>query len=292
MGVPEVWWAGACWSGSRRLTRRWPSPSGAAGSVTRTRAGREPEGRFAEPQQGAGRGADGLVADLRTVQGGAVRRAEVGDGPGRPRRPYRAVRPGHVRVVQRDIGLGGAADPDPAAVQQMDTARVRPGDHVQLRRDGVVRRLVLTGDLEREHRAVHQRRFAEGDALGVQPLRPAKSTTAPPPWEPSGPETACARPEATAASAVPAGAVTSTSQARAGVWPLRGARTVSRICIAVGGTFCAGCPAGETPCDSPHPARTGRPYRSSRTRAPDPSDPCLEASSHLPLTTRPAVTFK
>ncbi len=81
--------------------------------------------------------------------------------------------------------------------------------------------------------------------------RPAYSTTAPPPWEPSGPAAAAARPEATAASAVPAGAVTSTSQARAGVWPLRGARTVSRICIAVSGPFCAGCPAGERPCDSP-----------------------------------------
>lgn len=69
-----------------------------------------------------------------------------------------------------------------------------------------------------------------------------KNTIAPPPWELSGPDTAAASWEATAASAVPAGAVTSTSQVRAEVWPLRGARTVSRICIAVSGPFCAGVP--------------------------------------------------
>ncbi len=50
------------------------------------------------------------------------------------------------------------------------------------------------------------------------------------------PATAAARPPATVASAVPAGAVTRTSQTRVG-WPLRGPRTVSRICIAVSGPF-------------------------------------------------------
>lgn len=70
---------------------------------------------------------------------------------------------------------------------------------------------------------------------------PAYSTTGPPLPEPptSAPEpaTEAASEPATAASAVPAGAVTSTSQVRV-VWPLRGPRTVSRICIAVNGPFC------------------------------------------------------
>ncbi|MGY3682406.1 hypothetical protein ACVWXU_006029 [Streptomyces sp. TE33382] len=131
----------------------------------------EPERRFAEPQQRAGDQRDRTLADLRTVQRGAVRRAGVGDrDPAVLGDRHRAVQPGHVRVVERDIGVGGAADQDLPAVQQMDAARVGPGDHMQLRRNGGVRRLVLAGYLEGEHRAVHEGRIAEGDALCVEPL--------------------------------------------------------------------------------------------------------------------------
>ena len=81
---------------------------------------------------------DRAVADAGAVQRRAVRGAEVGDrdaavGGDRDR----AVQPGHVRVVQRDVGVGGAADADLAAVQQVDPARVGSRDHVQLGRDVV-----------------------------------------------------------------------------------------------------------------------------------------------------------
>jgi hypothetical protein len=82
------------------------------------------------------------------------------------------VQPGDVRVVERDVGVGGAADLDTAAVQQMDPARVRSGDHVEAGR-GVVHlgvRLGVGGGAEGQHRAVGQRRLAEGAALGVEPL--------------------------------------------------------------------------------------------------------------------------
>lgn len=89
----------------------------------------------------------------------------------------------------------------------------------------------------------------------------------------SGPVTAAARFEATAERAVPAGAVTSTSQARPEPWPAYGARTVSRICIAVSGPFCARWPGrGKPPCVSPHPARTRRPVQVGTARGlPTPS---------------------
>ena len=81
--------------------------------------------------------------------------------------------------------------------------------------------------------------------------------------------------------AVPAGAVTSTSQLaarpRAGEGGASGSTTVSRICIGVSGPFCAGADQG--PSDgSPHPTRAHRPV--------------LHASSHLPLTTRPPTEGK
>ncbi len=127
---------------------------------------------------------------------------------------------------------------------------------------------------------------------------PAYSTTAPPlsrpgprsgTDEPPSPATTDARAEATAASAVPAGAVTSTSQLAARAHGSEGgpsgSTTVSRICIAVSGPFCTGtCSGGRshatgpTTADFPHRTRARRPV--------------LEASSHLPPTTRPPPTDK
>ncbi len=133
----------------------------------------QPQGRLADAQQRARREADRAGAEAGAGQCRAVRGPEVGDR-------YtavlldgdRAVQPGHVRVVQRDVGVGGAADGDPAAVQEMDPARVRSRDHVQLGghlvRLGV--RLGLGGGTEGEHGAVDERGLAEGAALGVEAL--------------------------------------------------------------------------------------------------------------------------
>ncbi len=83
-------------------------------------------------------------------------------------------------------------------------------------------------------------------------------------------DTAEASADATAARAVPAGAVTSTSQLaerpRGCAGGPSGSTTVSRICIAVSGPFCPGT-------EFPPPRASNRPV--------------LHASSHLPLTTRP-----
>lgn len=96
---------------------------------------------------------------------------------------------------------------------------------------------------------------------------PAYSTGAPVELEESPPETAEASAEATAARAVPAGAVTSTSQltarSRTGEVGPSGSTTVSRICIAVSGPFCAGArdtggtkpPRGPPPRTSPTATR-------------------------------------
>ncbi len=147
----------------RRLQRRCP------------RTGGEPERRLAEPEQRAGVQPDRTVADVRAVQGGAVGGAEVGDGDPAVRGDgHRAVQTGHVGVVEGHVGVGRAADPDLPAVQQVDPARVRPRDHVQLGRDGVVRCLVLARDLEREHRPVDQGRLTERAPLRVEPLPPGE----------------------------------------------------------------------------------------------------------------------
>lgn len=125
---------------------------------------------------------------------------------------------------------------------------------------------------------------------------PAYSTTCPPPTSrlrssrsaPPSP-TAEARPEATAASAVPAGAVTSTSQAvarpRGSEIGPSGSTTVSRICIAVSDPFRAGTRDGEdeTARSPPQTSPTahghvGQYWRHPRTchgqhaRRPPPSD--------------------
>ncbi|CAM5585167.1 hypothetical protein SBADM41S_04396 [Streptomyces badius] len=141
----------------------------------RTGARGEAERGFAEPQQRAGGEADRPLTHLDAVQRGAVRRTEVGDrDPAVVGDRHRAVQPGDVRVVQRNVRVGGAADPDLPAVQQVDTARVGARDHMELGRNGVVRRLVLAGDLEREDRAVHQGRLTQRDAVAVQPLPPGE----------------------------------------------------------------------------------------------------------------------
>ncbi len=144
------------------------------GRQTRRRGARgEAEGGLAEPQQRAGDEADRALAHLDPVQRGAVRRAEVGDrDPAVVGDRDRAVQPRDVRVVEGDVRVGGAADPDLPAVQQVDPSRVRSGHHVELGRDGVVRRLLVAGHLEREDRAVHQGRLAQRDPVPVQPLPP------------------------------------------------------------------------------------------------------------------------
>ena len=68
---------------------------------------------------------------------------------------------------------------DLAAVQQMDPARVGSRDHVQLgrqRSSGLGVGFGLRRACEGEHRAVDQRRLAEGAALGVEALgRPRRA---------------------------------------------------------------------------------------------------------------------
>ncbi|GHG52627.1 hypothetical protein GCM10018980_36050 [Streptomyces capoamus] len=133
----------------------------------------DPQRRLAYPQQASGGHPYRPLRDPHAVERGAVRRAEVGDGDPAVRVDGdRAVQPGDVGVVQRDVGVGGAADGDPAAVQQVHPARVRSGDHVQLGR-GLVQLGVRLGGGRRaqgEHGAVRQRRLAEGAAPGVEPL--------------------------------------------------------------------------------------------------------------------------
>ncbi len=135
---------------------------------------RQAQRRLADPQQRARRQADRAVAHAGTVQRRAVGGAEVGDRDAAVGVDGdRAVHPGDVRVVERDVGVGGAAEPDLPAVQQVDAARVGAGDHVQLGRGAgrVGVRVGLAGGAQTEHGAVDQRRLAQGAALGVEPLR-------------------------------------------------------------------------------------------------------------------------
>ena len=156
------------------VTRRWPSPSGVVardGSAPGP-AEREPQRGLADPQQRAGGEPDRPGADLPAVDPGAVGGVEIGDAHAAVLADGdRAVPARDVGVVERDIGLRGAADDDAAAVQQMDPARVGPRHHVQPGRGrAVVGGLVLGRGREREHRAVHKRRLAEDAALGVEPV--------------------------------------------------------------------------------------------------------------------------
>ncbi len=138
----------------------------------------------------------------------------------------RAVQTGDVGVVQGHVGVGGAAHGDPAAVQQMHP---RPRPARRPRAAGSARRPARGAargprGAQGQHGAVDQRRLTEGAAAGVEPLgarvqhhgAPPASRPAPP-----SPVTAPASADATAASSVPAGAVTSTIAAR-GAAPLRG----------------------------------------------------------------------
>lgn len=147
-------------------SRRHPRPRPAGRS--------DPQCRLTDAQQRTRSEAHRAGADAGAVQCRAVRRGEVGDrdlavGGDRDR----AVQAGDVRVVERDVGVGGAADADLAAVQQVDAARVGARDHVQLGR-GVVQLRVGLGlgrGAQGEHGAVGQRGFAEGGAAVVQTLR-------------------------------------------------------------------------------------------------------------------------
>ncbi len=134
---------------------------------------RQAQGRLADAQQRARGQPDRAGTHAPAVEGGAVGGAEVGDrdaAVGGHR--HRAVQTGDVRVVERYVGVRGAAYADLAAVQQMHPARVRTRDHMQPGR-GVVQlgmRLGLTGRADGQHRAVDQRRLAQRAALGVEAL--------------------------------------------------------------------------------------------------------------------------
>ncbi len=80
------------------------------------------------------------------------------------------VEPGHVGVVERHVGLGGAADPDPLAVQAVHAAGVGAADDAEFgggAAGGVLG--VRVGFAEGEDGAVDQRGTAERGLL-VQPL--------------------------------------------------------------------------------------------------------------------------
>jgi hypothetical protein len=105
------------------------------------------------------------------VEGRAVGGAEVDDGDAAVGgEGDRAVEAGDVGVVEGDVRVGGAADVDLAAVQEMDAARVGAGDHVELRGGLVDLGAGLGGGAEGEDGAVDEGRLAQGAALGVEPL--------------------------------------------------------------------------------------------------------------------------
>lgn len=291
---------GAAVRGVARGARRHPDvPFAVRGRRQRARAaGRgQAQGGLADAQQGALGEADGTLAHAGAVQRRAVRGAGVGDRDPAVRSDRDgAVQAGDVRVVQGDVRPGGAAHVDLAAVQQMDPARVGTGDHMELGRDVVQVGARFGGRAQAEHGAVRQGWLTEGAALGVESLRARvqhdlAATGLSAPLALAGapaPPTAEASPDATAASAVPAGAVTSTSQAaarpRGSEGGPNGSTTVSRICIAVRGPFRAGArDEDEAVLRSP---TAEIPHRTRARR------PVLEASSHLPLTTRPPPTRK
>ncbi len=138
----------------------------------RSRGRSEPQGGLPDPQQRARCETDRAGAHPPAVQRRAVGGAEVGDrDPAVRADRHRAVHPGDVRVVERHVGVGGAAYADLAAVQQVHPARVGTGDDMEPGR-GVVQlgmRLRLARGAHGQHRTVDQRRLAERAALGVQP---------------------------------------------------------------------------------------------------------------------------
>ncbi|MFD0721001.1 hypothetical protein [Streptomyces globosus] len=78
------------------------------------------------------------------------------------------MQPRDVRVVERDVGVGRAADPDHARVQQVHSARVGPGHHVELGALRAVGGGVRDGAVQAEDGAVDERRLAEDVALRVE----------------------------------------------------------------------------------------------------------------------------
>lgn len=269
------------------------------GGVRGSGRGLQTQRGFPDAQQGAGAQGCGAFVEVGAVDGGAVGGAQVGDGDRAVRFDcHGAVQAGDVRVVQGDVGVGGAADADLAAVQQVHAAGVGAGDDAEA--CGAVGQAVCGGGargLEGEHRAVDERRLAERRALGIEAFGPgvqhdgaiaaARAADVRTRAGHGGGEGA-----ATAARAVPAGAVTSTSQARVG-WPLRGPRTVSRICIAVNGPFCRDPTGGPlAPPTTPEHVGTYKSQVHVATRAARPHRFVLDASSHLPLTMRPPTAVQ
>ncbi len=162
-------------------------------------------------------------------------------------------------------------------MEQVHAARVGAGHDLELRRGVRDGRLVAAGDLEREHGTVHQGRLAERAALGVEALLArvehdgARDVRARDGGREVGGDGGERRPGRRGDQHV-ARARGRDSPADAGPaaadCPPRGARTVSRICMAVSNPFCAGCPAGVPPVIAPT-RQVGTDHR-----APAPTAPC------------------
>lgn len=131
----------------------------------------QPQRGLADTEEGPGGEADGAGADAGAVECRAVRGTEVGDRDAALRGDRdRAVQAGDVGVVQRHVRVGGAADVDLAAVQEVDAARVGARDHMELGGAVVRVRAWLRGRAQGQHGAVRQGRLAQRAALPVEPL--------------------------------------------------------------------------------------------------------------------------
>lgn len=167
---------GACRTRRPRPDPQMPLPirRSSQGGVRGSGRGLQAQRGFPDAQQGAGAQGCGAFVEVGAVDGGAVGGAQVGDGDRAVRFDrYGAVQTGDVGVVQGDVGVGGAADADLAAVQQVYAAGVGAGDDAEA--CGAVGQAVCGGGargLEGEHRAVDERGFAERRALGVEAFGP------------------------------------------------------------------------------------------------------------------------
>ncbi len=137
-----------------------------------------PQGGLAEPEQAGAVERDGLLRRSRrndpSVHGGAVGGAEVADGDRAVLGEVQGeVQPRDVGVVDRDVGLAGAADPDLPAVQPVHAAGVGAADDAEFGGGGGVVRVVggRVRLVEGEDGAVEQRGMAEQGVL-VHPARP------------------------------------------------------------------------------------------------------------------------
>lgn len=259
-------------------------------------AGGEAERRFAQAQQRTRGQPHRSGTDRGAVQRRAVRRAQVRHGdPAVLRHRHRAVQPGDVGVVQRHVCLRRAADADAAAVEEVHTARVGAGHDLELRRGVRHGRLVVAGDLEREHSTVHQGRLAEGAALGVEALLArvendgARDVRARDggreiggdggerrPGRRGDQHVARARGRDTSRRRGPRGRGLPAARCENGQPDLHGRQQ----------SLLRRVPGRGAACDRPHPAGRHGP-QSSR-----PHGAVLRASSHLPLTTRPGTAHK